>query len=139
MRTYRRGVVLAGVFSILAVFQVFAAPAENGGSRIIFRIGQFDRSSGEFAPGNPTAQVNFVAPQSNPAKEWFSVQPAVLGGANKPAAANAAAAPRAITFALKDSPAAAYRLHVAVLIESASVPALKVDINGKTGMFYLHP
>ena len=131
--------VLAGVFSVLAAFQVCAAPAENGESESVFQIGTFDRSSGEFAPGNPTGKVNFVVSQSNPAKDWFSVQAAVLGGANKSPEANAAAAPRAITFSLKNSPAAAYRLHVALLIENASVPALKVDINGKSGMFYLHP
>lgn len=131
--------ILAGAFSVLAASQICAAPAENGGSGTIFRIGAFDRSSGEFASGNPAGKVNFVVSQSNPAKDWFSFQSAVLGGTNKAPEANIAAAPRAITFSLKSSPAAAYRLHVALLVESASVPALKVDINGKSGVLYLHP
>ena len=48
-----------------------------------------------------------------------------------------AAAPRAILFKIPSTPAAAYRLHVSLLIESRSVPALRVCINGKCGMFYL--
>ena len=48
-----------------------------------------------------------------------------------------AAAPRAIMFKIPSAPAAAYRLHVSLLLESRSVPALRVCINGKCGMFYL--
>jgi hypothetical protein len=127
------------MFFILAASHLRAASAAKGGNESVFRIGSFDRSSGEFAQGNPKVEVNFVVSQSNPAKDWFAVQPAVLGSADKSQKSNVAAAPRTITFSLQNSPAAAYRLHIALLIENASAPVLKVNINGKTGMFYLHP
>ena len=139
MRTGCGRVVLYGMLlPFLAAAQLCAAPVEKNVNWTVFRIGAFDRSSGEFAPGGPTGKVNFIVSESIAAKDWFSFQPAVLGGANKASESNAGA-PRTITFSLKSAPAAAYRLHVALLIESASVPALKVDINGKSGMFYLHP
>ena len=125
--------------SVLAASPLCAVAAEHNQESTVFRIGLFDRSSGEFASGSPTAKVNFIVSQSNPAKDWFGEQPAVLGKTTKSQEADAAAAPRAITFSLNNSPAVAYRLHIAVLIEAASVPALRVGINGKTGMFYLHP
>jgi len=133
---YTRVVGLGVLLSVLGIWQASAAAVKDGGS--VFRIGAFDRSSGEFAQGAPTARVNFVAEKSTAAKDWFALQAAVLSSAQAQTS-NLAAAPRTITFALKGSPAAAYRLHVAVLLESASVPALQVQINGKSGRFYLHP
>ena len=53
--------------------------------------------------------------------------------------ADAASAPRAIQFSLNGNPANAYRLRVSLLIEQSSVPALRVEINGHSGHFYLHP
>lgn len=103
----------------------------------VFQLGVFDRSSYEFADGAPTQPVSFVAGKSDPAKDWYQMQPvrALSGGQ-----ANANdSAPRAIHFSLADAPASAYTLRVAVLIVSTSVPALRVNINGKTGTFYLHP
>ena len=131
-----RVVWLGVLLSVFGVWQACAAAADDGGS--VFRIGAFDRSSGEFAQGAPTAKVNFVANQSTAAKEWFASQAAVVSTAKGQEAA-VGAAPRTISFRLKGAPGAAYRLHVAVLLESASVPALQVEINGKSGRFYLHP
>ncbi len=47
--------------------------------------------------------------------------------------------PRTIEFQLQDTPSPAYRLKVALLFESPSVPALRVTINGKTGTYYPEP
>jgi hypothetical protein len=105
----------------------------------IFRIGKFDRSSAEFSSGTPERNVTFVASQSDPAKEWYAVQPAVLSSSSTEKQLGISSAPRAITFSLLGSPASEYELHIAALIESASVPALKVVINSKAGLFYLHP
>lgn len=106
---------------------------------VIFRIGEFDRSSGEFSSATPARRVNFVVSQSIPGKDWFSEQPAVLESAAQSQPATIAAAPRAITFTLPGTPAGNYELHVGLLVESASVPVLRVGINDKHGMFYLHP
>jgi hypothetical protein len=116
-----------------------SAPGKESQDLVIFKIGNFDRSSFEFASGDPKQAVNFVIGKSDPAKDWFAIQPAVLNTASVQAKINAASAPRAITFSLKTSAAAAYRLHFALLVESASVPTLNVGINGKNGIFYLHP
>lgn len=127
------------VFCILLVTQLTNSVLSAATKTTIFQIGKFDRSSIEFASGTPTREVEFIVSKSNPAKDWFSVQPAVLSAAQKLENTSIASAPRAIEFTLDGQPANNYRIHIALLIESASLPALKVDINGKTGMFYLHP
>jgi alpha-mannosidase len=115
------------------------AVAQGSQETSVFRIGTFDRSSIEFAQENPTQPVNFVVGQSNPAKDWYASQPVQFLPAPGAHDENKDAAPRTITFSLQDPPAATYALHIAVLIETSSVPALRVSINGKHGMFYFHP
>ncbi len=138
-RNYGTAVLLALLSTLLAASQLSAAPAKPPENQTVFQIGDFNRSSGEFASGSPAAKVDFIVSQSNPAKDWFSSQPAVLASAKNAPESNIPSEPRAITFSLAHTPAAAYQFHVALLIESAAVPALKVQINGKTGIFYLHP
>ncbi len=123
----------------LAAPVLVAVSASNNTKSTIFRIGEFDHSPGEFAPGSPTRNVNFIVSQSDPAKDWFGTQPAVLSSASKSQQTAIPSAPRAITFSLQGVPASNYELHIALLAESPSVPAVKVVINGKAGMFYLHP
>lgn len=140
MRSSCKRSMLSGLLAtLLATSVLSAATAPNTPRTTIFQIGKFDRSSAEFASGSPTRNVDFVVSQSDPAKDWFSVQPAVLSATQKLQKAAIPSAPRAISFSLEGQPANNYRLRIALLIESASVPALKVDINGKAGMFYLHP
>ena len=106
----------------------------------VFQIGVFDRSSAGFNRGAPNQPVNFIIGQSDPAKDWYAAQPAVVLHSNASArAANIPKAPRTITFSLARSPALAYRLRISLLIESRSVPNLCIGINGKQGRFYLHP
>ena len=118
--------------------QVNSTSSPDKAKDIVFRIGAFDRSSIEFAPGNPTQQVNFVVGQNLPAKDWYAVQPAILSSSAGSRSADVATAPRTVTFSI-DAPASEYSLHLSLLIETASVPALLVDVNGKKGLFYLHP
>jgi alpha-mannosidase len=127
-----------GTLSFLLFAGYVAAVAQNP-SGSVFKIGSFDRSSADFASGTPAAKVNFIVSQSKPEKDWFAYHPAVLASAAKSAGPATPSAPRSITFSLSGPRAAAYRLHVAVLIESPSVPVLHVEINGKSGLFYLHP
>ena len=118
--------------------QTLRAAAQEPNAALVFRIGAFDRSSIEFASGNPKAPVKFLVGQSDPSKDWYQTQPAVLSSALGANAVDMAAAPRTIVFSIP-SETASYKLHLSFLIESASVPALRVDVNGKHGLFYLHP
>ncbi len=137
MRTiFRFSFMAAVLLPFLAAFQL---SGQDNAKKTVFQIGVFNRSSSEFASGNPQQKVNFVVSQSDPAKDWYGAQPAVLSSAGKPLESSIETAPRTITFSLAGPPADRYRLHVALLIENASVPALKVGINGKNGIFYLHP
>ena len=126
------------VFFVAGCRQHAATPQANH-ANMVFQIGTFDRSSAEFAGGTPKQPVNFLAGKSNPAKEWYAAQPAELVSAVGTHPANNSAVPRTITFSLAHAPVAAYQLHVALLIERASVPALRVSIDGKHGTFYLQP
>jgi hypothetical protein len=137
--SFYRGLVLGLLWPFFAVPCLSAPATTDSAKSTIFKIGEFDRSSGEFSSDNPERKVNFVVAQSNPAKDWFGSQPALLTAASGAQEASIAVAPRAITFSLPGAPADAYRLHVALLVETASVPMLKVNINGKAGRFYLHP
>jgi hypothetical protein len=67
--------------------------------------------------------VNFVVGQSDPAKDWYATQLAVLASAEDAKTLRSGEAPGVINFSI-DSPKANYRLHLSLLIESASVPAL---------------
>jgi hypothetical protein len=130
--------ILGLLWPLLAASVLSAQSVPGNPSNTIFQIGKFDRSSAEFASGDPARNVDFTVSRSDPAKDWFAAQPAVLSAAHKTVETTIASAPRAIIFSLEGPPADNYRLHIGLLVESASVPALKVDINGKDGMFYLH-
>jgi alpha-mannosidase len=132
--------IFAAAVGLLVVANGHAstASAQNASGNVVFHIGNFDRSSVEFAPGNPKQPVNFVVGQSDPAKDWYATQLAELRPVSGAKTPDVSTAPRAITFSIS-SLATDYSLHLSFLIESASVPALRVDINGKHGMFYLHP
>ncbi len=116
-----------------------ARAALSGQNNTVFRIGTFNRSSMEFAGGSPDKPVNFVVGKSDPAKDWYATQQTATASGSADKNAVNGSAPWAIHFSLKNAPASSYRLHVALLIESSSVPALRVVINSKHGMFYLHP
>ena len=107
---------------------------------LVFRIGSFDHSSVEFAQGVPTKPVVFAVGKSDPARDWYANQPALVesaSGAEK--RANVSTPARAITFSLDRAPDKFYEFHASILLESASDPAVQVKINGKQGRFYLRP
>jgi alpha-mannosidase len=132
--------ILACAFVFLSVAngEISVAQAQDGKDNAVFRIGTFNRSSIEFAPGDPKQAVNFVVGQSDPSKDWYATQLAELGSAVGSKVSAVGTAPRTITFSI-ESLTGSYKLHLSLLIESASVPALQVSVNGKHGLFYLHP
>ena len=108
-----------------------AKPADQ----TVWKVGVFDGSSGEFASGGPHGAVHFVVGQDQPRTAWYAFAPVAWPG--KPP--DPASAPRAIDFSIPARPREAYRLKASLLIEHSSVPALRVGINGRSGLFYLHP
>ena len=116
-----------------------ALPQPCNDGKCIFRIGTFDGSSAEFAHGSlHDGEVAYVVGQSAQAKDWNAFQPAVLStelAANK----QRNVSPRVIEFQIANAPSAAYKLKVSLLFERQGVPALRVTINGKIGMYYPHP
>src|SRR5579883_1082093 len=138
---YKKYLMFGMLWIVLAALSLpgesFPAHSQN----TVFRIGTFDRSSAEFSSDTPKHHVEFIVSRSTTAKDWFSTQPALLASSDKDKAQQTpiADAPRAISFVLHGSPEMEYELHIAVLVESASVPTLRIGINGKQGIFYLHP
>ena len=134
----RRSVGLAGCIAVLSL-QVAAVPLHAQPADEVFRIGTFDRSSGEFSQHQPKTPVNFIVGRST-AKDWYASQPvALLASPAAQPKPDAATAPRTITFSLQHAPAAEYLLHISVLLESACVPALRATIDDRHGTFSLHP
>jgi len=119
--------------AILAAVSLPIGAQTKSRAAIVFQIGSFDGSSREFASGLPRQAAAFIAGKSDPSQAWFGFQPVAVS----PQAPESA--PRAIQFAMRQPPASTYTLHVSLLIEHASVPALGVNINGHSGIFYLDP
>jgi alpha-mannosidase len=107
----------------------------RSGADTVWRVGKFDGSSAEFAQGKPSLPVVFVVGKDRPDAGWYAFAPSAFSG--KPSDPDAA--PRTIVFAIAGKPEHAYRLTVSLIIEHSSVPALRVGINGRTGLFHLHP
>ncbi|MDR3723065.1 MAG: polysaccharide lyase family protein [Terracidiphilus sp.] len=125
------------LFSLVASFSSVAFAAPKVASSTIFQLGQFDRSSRDFSDNDPSGPVKFVVGQSNVAREWFAFHAAAP--INAASAENKATAPRTIVFKLERATGAAFKLRVAVILEKPSVPVLRIAVNGKDGLFYLHP
>lgn len=104
-------------------------------SDVVWRIGAFDGSSAEFAGGAASQPVVYVIGRDEPGKSWYSFAPALFPSGK----ATAANAPRSIQFEIKENSSDPFRLRVSLLIENPSVPALQITINGRSGLFYLHP
>lgn len=129
-----KGVLLPVLTAVFLCIPVFGA--QNSGSSTVWKIGAFDRSSGEFSGGSPKQALTYTIGQSTAKANWFGYQPIAN---SKNAGADVAAAPRTVLFNVNGRPAGAYRLHAAFLIEHSDVPAIRVNINGHQGRFYLHP
>lgn len=102
---------------------------------VIFMLGRFDGSSQEFNGGSPGSDVRVPVSEHSDPSLWYSFQPVSGSLSTGPIAGR----PRSVTFSLTEQPAEFYTLKVSLLIEHASVPALRVSINGSQGMLYLSP
>jgi alpha-mannosidase len=124
------GIVAAWLITVSICAGAQAPDHRVPDNRPVFRLGVFDGASNEFAQGEPSAQVVADAASPNFAEQWHESQPADGGKTT------AASAPRTIRFSINGAPTAAYRLHVALLMESRGLPALRVCINDHCGLFY---
>jgi hypothetical protein len=135
--------LLGSIICILPALFPIQSNAQVASLTAVFTIGKFNRSSVDLAPGTPQQPVNFVVGTSTASKDWYATQRVEQAPAQTESSASTPgstqAAPRTIHFSLANAPARSYRFHVALLIESSSVPALRVVVNGKNGAFYLQP
>jgi hypothetical protein len=103
--------------------------------RTLWQIGNFDQSSLEFKArvdfSNSESKPVFTVGRSDPNQDWPAEQP---GSASKDAGARLH--PYTIVFHLNEPPTGVYRLDVSVILSHSRVPALRVELNGKTGLFY---
>lgn len=127
--------------SVLVAFlaHLFCAGQSSAQERVLWQIGKFDASSGEFRSqgidyANAESDPLYRVGQSRDAEDWPRFQP---GNAN--GMAGGRLHPFTILFDVPEKPAGVYRLTIAILYETPRLSHLRVDINGHTGAFYFHP
>ncbi|MGO9274155.1 MAG: polysaccharide lyase family protein [Terriglobia bacterium] len=126
------GVLVSVLVSALAGARPLAAV-----DRTVWEIGKFDQSSLEFKGhgdlSNPQYNPVVTVGKGDPTKDWPAEQP---GSANKDEGARPH--PYTILFNLNEPPRGVYRLDVSVILSHSRVPALQIELNGKSGWFYFH-
>ena len=106
---------------------------------LVWRIGEFNLSSGEFKSQNidyknPQQDPVFKAGQSKEASDWYRFQPGPANGLT-----GGRLHPFTIEFNLPQQPRGVYHLKIAVFYETPRLSHLKVDVNGHAGLMYFHP
>lgn len=127
---------LFGKFAFAFFLVLLCLPAKSQSppeTARIFQMGVFDGASDDFARGAAAKPIKFVVGQSNPLQDW----PATQEAAPVSGTADVGAQARSIQFSLANVTSPAYRMKIALLIQSRGVPALRVGINGRYGDFYL--
>lgn len=107
------------------------SPFARAQDRALWRIGEFNGSSDEFGVQLPAGRAFDVA--SDQAKDWGATQQAFVAGKQDASAA------RVIRFALPEAPRGAYTLRIGLILNSARVPLVQVEVNGHEGWFYQRP
>jgi alpha-mannosidase len=102
---------------------LLAAASANGQTSAIWQIGKFDDSPVEFSRAAQDS-LTFEVGKDSADKDWPRAQ--------------STGHPYRILFDLS-SVNARYTLRIATLIDKPRVPALRIDVNGHAGTFYLHP
>jgi alpha-mannosidase len=118
---------------------VLLTPAASiAAERSVWKIGTFNHSSGEFrdrdiAYADPKSDPVFVIGKSKD-EDWYRFQPGPANGMT-----GGRYHPFTIEFSLPEAPRGVYYLRIAMLYETPRLSALKLDVNGKAGLFYFHP
>jgi alpha-mannosidase len=93
-------------------------------TKVIWEIGKNDRSAREFRQ-EPQPQVVYDVHTSDWNRDW-------------PATQNCGTS-YWIAFSLRSTPSGRYVLRLSALAYKPVVPTLRIDVNGHSGNFYLHP
>ncbi len=131
--------LFGAILCLLPLLCLNSSNAQSASPTAVFTIGEFNRSSVDLAGGTPQQPVKFIVGTSTASKDWYATQRVEQPSSNGAPTVSPQSSPWTIQFSLANAPATSYRFRVALLIESSSVPALRVVINGKTGTFYLQP
>jgi alpha-mannosidase len=119
---------------VFASLLLVPKPAKSA-QAVVWQIGKFDQSSyefkGRFNLSDPQFHVVYAVGKSDPARDW----PALQAGSENPEAGKHPH-PYTISFDLPAKPKGVYRLSVSTIISHSRTPALQVEINGKSGLFY---
>ncbi|MGA8867257.1 MAG: polysaccharide lyase family protein [Candidatus Sulfotelmatobacter sp.] len=124
----------AGLLMMAMLLPAVAYSAE----RTLWKIGEFDASSGEFKSqgidyANPKSDPVFVVGHSDN-KDWYRFQPGPANGIT-----GGRVHPFTIRFSLNTAPHGVYHLKIAMLYETPRLSFLMLDVNGHSGSFYFHP
>jgi alpha-mannosidase len=114
------------------------AVAASSETKLLWRIGEFNFSSGEFR----SQDIDYTNPKSDPIYEvgkstnqdWLRFQPGPANGMT-----GGRLHPFTVRFTLSDPPRGLYRLRLAALYETPRLSHLRLQINGHAGLFYFHP
>lgn len=120
------------------IFALMVTACASAADNPIWRIGTFNRSSGEFRSqgidyADAKQDLVFQVGKSKDS-DWQRFQP---GPANGMTAGRVH--PFAIDFDLSGTPSGVYKLRLGVLYETPRLSHLRVEINGHAGLFYFHP
>jgi alpha-mannosidase len=132
------GVSLVLTIALLLLCDSAGFAADQALVTPIWKIGNFDYSSGEFR----SEDISYADSKSDPVfvvgessdKDWYRFQPGPANGMT-----GGRQHPFTIKFSLQDAPSGVYDLRVAMLFETPRLSFLQLDVNGHSGYFYFHP
>jgi alpha-mannosidase len=130
--------VMTMAISLLLLCSASAFAADASLATPIWKIGNFDYSSGEFRSegidyADPKSDPVFIVGQSRD-KDWYRFQPGPANGLT-----GGRLHPFTIKFSLQRAPRGVYYLRIAMLYETPRLSFLRLDVNGHPGNFYFHP
>jgi alpha-mannosidase len=114
----------SAAFLFLALFGMLSTVAASGQTEMVWEIGKFDRSNREFA-ARPNDHIVYQVSTGDWAHDWPGEQ---RSGSSYE-----------IHFDLDSVPRGTFLLRASVLASYPRTPALQVQINGRKGLYYLHP
>src|SRR6266581_1108296 len=130
---FRLVIFVAAMCLLLTSVPCVGSPAEQ--AKMLWRIGSFNASSGEFR----SQDIDYADPKNDPVyvvgkssdHDWLRFQPGPANGIT-----GGREHPFTIQFGLSEAPAGVNRLKLAILYETPRLSHLRVSINGHSGLFY---
>ncbi|MGE5114832.1 MAG: polysaccharide lyase family protein [Acidobacteriaceae bacterium] len=132
MKIFSRAVLAGFILIVCTLYSV----AQNPQSNVVWHIGEFNVSSGEFRSQDidyAKSDLTYEVGKSSE-KDWWRFQPGPANGMT-----GGRLHPFTIRFDLPGQPRGVYRLKIAMLYETPRLSFLKFSVNGHTGLFYFHP